>query len=154
MRILACLTVSLLAALTFLHPSTASAQADPAWQTCIGPTATPDERVSACTAVIDARTKTGPELAGAYCNRGHGLTEKRELDAALADLDEAVRLDPAYACARSNDPADVFSWNNRGQARLRLGDKQGVIADFRKALELRPDLRTAREALAQLGAAP
>jgi predicted negative regulator of RcsB-dependent stress response len=45
------------------------------------------------------------------------------------------------------------SLQTRGQAKLRLGDKQGAIADFRKALELRPDLRTARESLQQLGAA-
>jgi Tfp pilus assembly protein PilF len=48
----------------------------------------------------------------------------------------------------------VFSWNNRGQAKLRLGDKAGAIADFRKALELRPDLSTARASLRQLGATP
>jgi hypothetical protein len=36
---------------------------------------------------------------------------------------------------------------------MRLGDKQGAIADFRKALQLRPDLGTARESLAQLGVA-
>jgi hypothetical protein len=38
------------------------------------------------------------------------------------------------------------------QARMRLGDKQGAIADFRKALELRPDLQTARDGLQKLGA--
>jgi hypothetical protein len=36
-------------------------------------------------------------------------------------------------------------------AKLRLGDKPGAIADFRKALELRPDLATTREALRKLG---
>jgi Flp pilus assembly protein TadD len=35
---------------------------------------------------------------------------------------------------------------------MRLGDKQGAIADFRKALELRPGLPSAREALQKLGA--
>ncbi len=52
------------------------------------------------------------------------------------------------------DPADVFSWNNRAQAKMRAGDKKGAIADFRKVLELRPDTETARAALKQLGAAP
>jgi Flp pilus assembly protein TadD len=37
---------------------------------------------------------------------------------------------------------------------LRLGDKRGAIADFRKALELKPDLRSARENLQQLGVTP
>jgi tetratricopeptide (TPR) repeat protein len=76
-------------------------------------------------------------------NRGHGLTEMRKLDR-LADYDKALQY----------DPADVFSWNNRGQARLRLGDKAGAIADFRKALELRPDLATTRASLQKLGVTP
>jgi hypothetical protein len=37
------------------------------------------------------------------------------------------------------------------RAKPRLGDKPGAIADFRKALELHPDLPTAREALPKLG---
>jgi hypothetical protein len=49
-------------------------------------------------------------------------------------------------------PPTVYSWSNRALARMRLGDKKGAIADFRKALELRPDLTTAREGLQQLGA--
>ncbi|WP_373568075.1 tetratricopeptide repeat protein [Bradyrhizobium betae] len=60
----------------------------------------------------------------------------------LSDYDKALQY----------DPSDVFSWNNRGQARLRLGDKQGAIADFRKALELKPGLSSAQESLRKLGA--
>src|SRR4051812_42070707 len=74
------------AALTL--PSMSSAQTDPAWQTCTGTKSVPDDRISACASVIDAKSETGRKLAAAYCNRGHGLTEKRELDAALADLNE------------------------------------------------------------------
>ena len=59
-----------------------------------GFSSTPEQRVNACTAVIDGKTETGGRLAGAYCNRGHGLTEQRQFDAALADLNEAIRLDP------------------------------------------------------------
>jgi hypothetical protein len=40
-------------------------------------------QVSACSAVIDAKVESGHRLAPAYCHRGHGLTEKRELDGAL-----------------------------------------------------------------------
>src|SRR5512143_643219 len=83
-------------------PAPAMAEGGPAWDACIGPTSTPEERVKACTAVIEGGSETGGRLAGAYCNRGHGLTEKRELDAALADLDEAIRLDSSYACAFNN----------------------------------------------------
>ena len=61
----------------------------------------------------------------------------------IADYDKALQY----------DPADAYSWNNRAQGKMRLGDKQGAIADFRKALELSPGLRTAREGLQQLGEA-
>ena len=60
----------------------------------------------------------------------------------IADYDKALQY----------DPADAYSWNNRGHAKMRLGNKAGAIADFRKALEINPSLRTAREGLQQLGA--
>ena len=60
--------------------------------------------------------------------------------------------EPEAFTVDSLTPADVYSWNNRGQAKLRLGDRTGAIADFRKALELRSDLHTARESLQHLGA--
>lgn len=37
---------------------------------------------------------------------------------------------------------------------MRLGDKLGAIADFRRALELRPGPESAMASLKQLGAAP
>jgi tetratricopeptide (TPR) repeat protein len=63
--------------------------------------------------------------------------------AGLADYDKALQY----------GPADAYSWNNRGQAKMRLGYRAGAIADFRKALEISPGLRTASESLQRLGAA-
>src|SRR5215204_5355343 len=81
MRIIACLTVSLLgAALTCSQLLPATAQSGQAWDACIGTATRPDDRVISCTTVIDARSESGTKLAAAYCNRGHGLTEKREFD--------------------------------------------------------------------------
>src|SRR6266702_2981831 len=80
MRILTCLTASFLgAALTLTHPPAASAEGDQNWKTCVSTATASNEKVTACSAVIDARTETGKKLAAAYCFRGHGLTEKREL---------------------------------------------------------------------------
>lgn len=60
------LTASLLgAALTLSYPATGSAQADQTWQTCIGMASAPDDRVSACSAVIDAKAELRPDLATA-----------------------------------------------------------------------------------------
>ena len=96
MRILTCLTASLLgAALMFARPFPASAEADPIWQACVGAATAPNEKVTACSAVIDARKETGKRLAAAYCFRSHGLTEKREFDSALSDIDESIPTRPA-----------------------------------------------------------
>lgn len=150
----------LAAALAFATP--ASAQIGETWETCIGAATKPDTRISACTAIIDARSESGKWLAAAYCNRGHGFTEKRELDRALADLDEAIRIDAAYPCAYSNRgnayrdseqldraaadyaeviklaPTDARGWRNRGMIRLFQGDNKGGIADYDKALQYDP----------------
>ena len=61
---------------------------------------------------------------------------------ALADYDKALKY----------DPSDAYSWNNRGMAKKRLGDKKGAVADFRKALELQPNLQSAQESLQAMGA--
>ena len=57
-----------------------------------------------------------------------------------------------YDKALQRDPADVYSWNNRGQAKMRLGDKPGAIADFKKALQLQPGLDSVRDSSRDLGA--
>src|SRR6187401_2287020 len=79
-------------------PPFANAEDTAEWTTCISVTNSGAERLAACTAVIDSRAETGRRLAGAYCIRCHELTEKRELDAALADLNEAIKIDATYAC--------------------------------------------------------
>jgi hypothetical protein len=37
---------------------------------------------------------------------------------------------------------------------MRLADKRGAIADFRKTLGLQPDLRSAQQSLRELGVTP
>ena len=62
--------------LAFAHPVPANVEDDPNWQTCIGLSTMPDKRVTACSTAIDGKTETGSRLAGAHCDRGHGLTEQ------------------------------------------------------------------------------
>src|SRR5262245_37030486 len=111
--------LALLAVLASAAPVPATAAGNPAWEACFAPGSTPDERVKACSTVIDSKSETGERLASAYCVRGHGFTEKGELDAALSDLDEAVRLDPTYACA----------YNNRGRVYNFKRDYDRAIAE-------------------------
>ena len=153
------------------QPPAASAQgsvaADQSWQSCISATTPPDDKAAACSAIIDAKRETGSKLAAAYCFRGHGLTEKRQLDAALSDLNESIRLDPTSACALTNrgrvyafkrdldraiadydeairiDPAFALAYNNRGDAWFNKGDLDRAIADFSAAIKHNPSLSIA-----------
>ena len=140
-----------------------AAQSPTPWDRCISRDGSPAERVSACTAVIEAKSESGRKLAAVYCNRGYGLTEQREYERALADLDEAVRITPSYACSYVNrgrvyslqgdfdaaiaqydealniDPKFALAYNNRGDARRHKGDLDRAIADFTEALRLDPN---------------
>ena len=90
----------------------------------------------------DEAIRIDPTFAQAYGNCGIRLFQ-RDNKGGLADYDRALQ----------HDPSDAYSWNNRVQAKMRLGDRAGAIADFRKALEISPGLRTARDGLQQRGAA-
>src|SRR5204863_318248 len=95
--------ITICAALFILPASLpAAAQTDKSWETCIATDGTAATRLPACTDLIENRKVEGRRLAGALCIRGNDLTEKGDLDAALADLNEAIKLDSTYACAFSN----------------------------------------------------
>src|SRR5262245_31622303 len=82
--------------------TSASAQDAKSPNQCGALNAALDDRIAGCTAVIEAKKETGRPLAIAYCNRGFALTERRELDKAMADLNEAIKVDGTYACSFSN----------------------------------------------------
>src|ERR1700754_113573 len=88
-------------------------------EACKAPNVTPDARVTGCTTMIEAKQETGRSLAVAYCNRGFAFTEQRDFDRAMADLNEAIKIDPTYAC----------SFSNRGRVYAFKGDTEHAIAD-------------------------
>lgn len=89
----------------------------------------PQARLAACSEVIGG-AYTGEQKAIAYRNRGRARTEAGALDAAIADLGEAIRL----------APGDVQAYLYRAQARMGRGDTDGAIADYGEAIRLRPTL--------------
>jgi tetratricopeptide (TPR) repeat protein len=62
----------------------------------------------------------------AYNNRGLARYRLGDKQGAVADYNQALRIDPNH----------VNAYYNRGLARRGLGDKQGAIQDFQKAADL------------------
>jgi tetratricopeptide (TPR) repeat protein len=73
--------------------------------------------------------------ASYFLNRGNANNLKGDPDRAIADYDEALRLEPELAMA----------YNNRGVAWRDKGDKEHALADFSAAVRLDPDLAIALE---------
>jgi tetratricopeptide (TPR) repeat protein len=61
-----------------------------------------DLRIRGCTAAIQSDKWRGEDLAWAYNNRGNAYKDKGEVDRAIADYDQALRLDPKYVKAYIN----------------------------------------------------
>ena len=64
-----------------------------------------DEAISACSRAIVSNRFTGNDLAKLLTNRGVELKRQGKLDAAIADYNGAIAL----------NPKDMFSFNNRGK---------------------------------------
>ena len=64
----------------------------------------------------------------AYLNRGNAWYAKKEYDKAIADYDEAIRLDPKHAMA----------YNSRGNAWHAKKEYDKAIADYDEAIRLDP----------------
>ncbi len=71
---------------------------------------------------------TGLSEADIHYNAGVELQEQGRLQEAIAEYDEAIRLDPEYADA----------YINRGVAYFNLGQLERAIRDFDEAILLKP----------------
>jgi lipoprotein NlpI len=122
------------------EPAAAPAVADAATKPAKGAKATPrdvvacaqdrvaDLAVAGCTRIIeDARQK--PKARGvAFYNRGNAYVQKGDHDQAIADFDEALKLEPKNASI----------YNNRGNARNDKGESDAAMADFDAAIKTNP----------------
>ncbi|MEB3355299.1 MAG: tetratricopeptide repeat protein, partial [Synechococcales bacterium] len=67
--------------------------------------------------------------ADTYYNQAKAQYELKNYQAAIADYDQAIQL----------QPDDASAYYNRGFARYDLGNKQGAIADYDQAIQLQPN---------------
>jgi tetratricopeptide (TPR) repeat protein len=95
---------------------------------CYGATATNDQTIQGCAAMIQSGQYTGSKLASAYANRGFGYIGNHQYDLAIQDLNEAIRL----------NPRDPQSFDNRGHAYYEKGQYELAIQDCNEAIRLNP----------------
>lgn len=118
------------------------------------------------------------QTSHSYAGRGSALASRGDYAHALADLDEALRSDPANGPALNNRavtrfhlgdlqaalndanaavkalPNVVHVWDTRAHIYERLGKRSAAIGDYRKALSLDPQFEKSRAGLKRLRADP
>jgi len=99
-----------------------------------------DQSIKACDRVIDDPKVSGPDRAAALGNRCGWWWTKKDPDRALADCNEAIRLDPTSAAV----------YINRGNAYLNKADVDRAFADFDSAIRLDPNSAWAHTARGDL----
>jgi lipoprotein NlpI len=87
-----------------------------------------DVAIAACSRAIASHRYNGRDLAAQYNNRGVAYQAKGDLDRAIADYSEAIRLNPKY----------VLAFTGRGLANLHAGALPKALADLNQASELDP----------------
>src|SRR5262249_12062973 len=124
-----------------------------------------DLQIDGCTAAIrSGDQRSQKELASYFNSRGLAYRAKGDFDRAVADFDEAIRLEPknallfnargvAYSAKRDYgramadfdeairlEPKGAAAFlNNRGLARHSMNDYDGAIADFDEVIRLAPN---------------
>src|SRR6266446_7389558 len=89
-RIMRMLLVATAALFAVTAPAAAASRAD--WDACKGDD--PVRSIAACTRIIQGRGETAKDSAIAHHERALAYRSKGDFDRAIADLNEAIRLDP------------------------------------------------------------
>jgi len=87
-----------------------------------------DEQIRACSSLIDQQKSDGERLAVLYTSRGAAWRQKGDFDRALADHNEAIRLQPDSALLYFNR---AITWQAKN-------DADHAIADFGEAIRRAP----------------
>jgi tetratricopeptide (TPR) repeat protein len=132
-----------------------------------------NEHIAGCTEALLAELLTERDRAATMVNRGTLYLVRQNWDAAIADFDMAIRLQPKMGEAYVNRGAALIgmgrlpeaesqitfgltfnpelperAYYNRALARWRMDNVKGAYFDFQKALELKPGWEDASKQLA------
>jgi len=90
--------------------------------------ADPDRNIAGCTIVAQDTHESPRTRANAYVARGLAWSDKGDLERAVADFTDAIRL----------NPKDALAYNNRGLVWNQKGEHTRAIADLSAAIEIDP----------------
>jgi tetratricopeptide (TPR) repeat protein len=108
-------------------PAWAQTQQQHDW--CYSPTATDDQTIDGCTALIGSGRQTTVGQAAAYDARAYAYLNKGLYDQVIADETQSLALNPNSA----------NTYNNRGRAYDDKGLYDQAIADYTHSIALKPD---------------
>jgi hypothetical protein len=89
---------------------------------------------------FDAQVRLAPELPETHWNHGSSLLQRGRYDEALAEYTEAIRLGGPNPLPQA--------YLGRGRTYMAMDRPAEAIADFQRALDLKPDMESARQGLA------
>jgi tetratricopeptide (TPR) repeat protein len=139
--------------------------------------ASPAPQIEACTALINSENPTPRLLAVAHNNRGNAYFTTGDVDSAIRDYDESLRIMPNYSKALNNrglayrkkgqfdqaikdfdlaielDNGYARAFANRADAYLRKGEYGTAVRDYGEAIRLEPGACWSRAVLGELDAA-
>lgn len=88
----------------------------------------PDRNIAGCTRIIEDRGESKRIRGIAYVGRAIAWRQKGDLDRTIADLTQAVRL----------NPKDALAYNNLGSLWRERGDLDRAIEEFTKGIRINP----------------
>jgi tetratricopeptide (TPR) repeat protein len=136
-------------------------EVDEARQTCENSKADPNDRIPACTRLLDSGRKD-IDIGAIYSVRAHAWYLRGNFDNAIADYQAAINHSPkmnsalqglgnsyfrkadfilsikAYSDALNIDKASADLYNNRGLAQLNIGEFGSAVKDFGEAIKINP----------------
>jgi tetratricopeptide (TPR) repeat protein len=154
-----CLIVAAVVLNLFLQPALAATKKDIA--DC-QQTKDWDRQIAGCTRILNTKGLPNQARASVLAARGYGRLQKADFDRAIADADEAIRLDPKFAhgytvrgtahyskgqfdaaireltASIRLDSKQPVAYDRRGAAWFYKGDYDRAIADYSEAIRINP----------------